>query len=145
MAGSGSRARGTAVASPVSAEGVLLSIGVLPRDFANPSLASLPGPGNTVTYDISGVVNYTAGAGTTAVVLRCRRNSVTGPQVGTSQTVTLAAAASANIAFDFIDVLTPVIAAATGDISNYVITIQQTGGTGAGTANEIVGHLDDYL
>lgn len=85
--------------------------------------------------DISGTLYLTAGTGTTAVVIRCRQGSLSGPQVGPSETHTLAAGASAAISFGFTDLTTFLEAAPAGGA--YVITVQQTGGTGAGTANAI--------
>lgn len=138
MAGIGTTQRATAVPSPVSTEGVLLTYPGTGGDSANPSLAQVPPQGNVVNNKISGVMNYTAGTGTTAVVLRCRRGALAGAQVGTSQTVTLAAGASDNIPYEFQD------AGAAPNVG-YVITIQQTGGTAAGTCNEIVGDVTDYI
>lgn len=141
MAGNANtRARGVGNPSNVSTEGVILTIPSPPADFTNPSLASLPGVGNTNSYDISGSMNYTPGTGTTAVVVRCRRNSVTGAQVGTSQTANVTAGSPLDISFEFTD---PAVASA-NQIGSYVITVQQTGGTAAGTANEIVAKVESY-
>jgi hypothetical protein len=98
------------------------------------ALSGIPAAGNSSTIidqAISGVVNITAGAGTTAVVVKCKNAAAT--QVGTSQTHTLAATASANIPFCFLD---------SSGVNNtsYTITLTQTGGTGSGTANEIVAY-----
>jgi len=84
--------------------------------------------------DISGSINLTAGTGTTAVVIRCRQGGLTGPLVGVALTHTLAAAALASISFGFTDTTTFLEQAGGGQ---YVITVQQTGGTGAGTSNAI--------
>jgi len=81
---------------------------------------------------IAGTVNLTAGTGTTAVVIRVRQTNLAGTQVGPSQTHTLAAGASASISFGVTDT-SPFLQAAGGGV--YVITVQQTGGTGAGTTN----------
>lgn len=80
---------------------------------------------------IHGVLNLTAGAGTTAVVIKLRRgaNTTTGTQVGTSLTYTLAAAASADIAYDFEDTGQQFLA------GQYTVTLTQTGGTANGTLN----------
>lgn len=93
---------------------------------------NLPTSGDDVAQNgvrISGVLNVTAGTGTTAVVVKVRRtNAVTGTQVGTSLTVTLAAAAVANIPFDVVD-------GPPGTLDDYCVTVTQTGATGNGTVN----------
>lgn len=78
---------------------------------------------------IDGMVDITTGASTTAVVLRVRRDSVTGTIVG-AVTHTLAAAALGAIPFDFLDT----VATALVGSPVYVLTAQQTGGTANGTA-----------
>jgi hypothetical protein len=109
-----------AVGTPVSTEGIIATTPA--ASFNNPA-----GQGNL----ISGVLNLTAGTGTTAVVLRVRSGPlVTSPLVGVAETDTLAAGASANIAFEFVDP-----AALNVVNQQYVVTLQQTGGTGAGTVN----------
>lgn len=102
--------------------------------YTTPALAIGPVGPPTNPIDISGTIYLTAGTGTTAVVIRCRQGGLTGPQVGPSYTHTLAAAASAAISFGFTD-LTAFLEQVNG--GSYVITVQQTGGTGAGTANAI--------
>lgn len=125
----------TAVATAVSTEGLILSI-------ANIGGSNVPGPigiggqGGVSKNLVTGSMNVTAGAGTTAVVIRCRQNTVVGAQVGLSKTVTLAAAATAEIPFNFVD-----LAAAVSQ--TYVISVQQTGGTGAGTVNDIIAYSLD--
>lgn len=95
-------------------------------------------PAVSLTYDgdsvnVSGTVDITTGATTTAVVIRCRRgNGITGTVVGTSETDTLGAAVSAPISFDFLD--NP--GAVAGQV--YSITVQQTGGSSNGTVNSCV-------
>lgn len=140
MASISSTTRVAGQATQVSAEGVVITL-TSPDDLSNPSIANLPTYGNTQNYTISGTMNVTAGAGTTAVVIRCRRNTVTGTQVGTSQTVTLAAGTLADLSFDFVDFS----ANPANQISSYVITLQQTGGTGAGTINECVGRVASFI
>lgn len=117
----------------------MLTVGT-PDDILNPSLASLPTMGNAQNNVIVGVANVLAGTGTTAVVIKCRRgsNTITGTQVGTSQSVTLAAGATDNVAFRFQDPGAP-------PLSGYSLTITQTGGTAAGTVNEIVASVEDYI
>ncbi len=142
MAGSGTPGRATAVATPNATEGAVLTVTGTGGDVMSPSMANMaatPGPANNC---IEGVLNITTGAGTTAVVVKCRRRDatggITGAQVGTSQTHTLAAGASANIAFEFIDPSAP-----TAD--GYTITVTQTAGTAPGTVNEIVAQVSSYL
>jgi len=112
------------VASPNSAEGILLTLPAA-------QLPSDPG-GQLVGHNVvDGVLNFTAGAGTTAVIIRVRRGIlVGGALVGQPQTHTLAAAAQASIAFSADD---PASGATPPTIGQqYVVTIQQTGGSGAG-------------
>jgi hypothetical protein len=93
---------------------------------------TLPLAGNTAK--VSGVLNITAGAGTTAIVLKVRQgNGVAGAQVQGNMTHTLAAAASANVPYDVQD--SSGAYAADGGIP-YTVTVTQTGGTGAGTVNQ---------
>lgn len=90
---------------------------------------STPGAGAVV--NIQGVVAVTAGAGTTAVVIRVRRGTgVAGAIVGELETDTLAAASLEAIPFAMQDPL--------GDAAGqvYTLTAQQTGGTGNGTATQ---------
>lgn len=77
--------------------------------------------------NLSGVVCITAGASTTAVVVRVRRGTVTGTVVGVAETDTLAATKLGVIPFDFVD--TP------GDVDGavYVVTVVETGASGDGT------------
>lgn len=78
---------------------------------------------------VDGIVNITAGTGTTAVVVRVRQGTTTsGPLIGPAMTHTLAAGATANIAF-FVEDASPVAG------NQYALTVQQTGGTAAGTVN----------
>lgn len=117
----------TAVATPVNTEGVVQTL-VVPSNG---------GPGSPV--DLVGRVNITAGAGTTAVVVRLRRGTtVAGTLLGTAETDTLAATNSESIPINATDTQTAEIAQ-----QSYVLTVQQTGGTGAGTVN--VGHLEAFV
>lgn len=88
---------------------------------------------------INGVVNITAGAGTTAVVVRVRQgaNTTSGTLVGVATTHTLAAAAVGNIPFEVLDTANQF-----GAIQ-YTLTVQQTGGTGAGTVNQATIKVSD--
>jgi hypothetical protein len=99
--------------------------------YTTPAIQTGQGDG---LVGITGTVNLTAGTGTTAVVIRIRQGSLTGPVVGVSPVHTLAAGASANISFGATD-STPFTEAAGGGV--YVVTAQQTGGTGAGTTNMV--------
>ena len=128
----------TAVPTNVSTEGVVLTV-----TSAGGNVLTAPiGPGTPNTGAakklITGSANITAGAGTTAVVIRCRQNGLAGTQVGLSKTVTLAAGSTAEIPLNFLDPA-PVAAG-----QSYVITVQQTGGTGAGTVNDIIAYTPDY-
>lgn len=133
--------RATAVPTPVSTEGVAISVPVVSATFGNPTLANLPPVGNTINNEINGTMNVTAGTGTTAVVIACRRgaNTTTGAVVGQKLTHTLAAGNSASIPFEFLDAISST------EVNGYSITIQQTGGTAAGTVNDIVAKVRDYL
>lgn len=107
--------------------------------FGGPSIPAPGNPGSTNLAPtlIAGVVNVTAGAGTTAVVVRVRQGiGVTGTVVGVLDTDTLAAAASESIAFEKYD--------ATGATS-YTVTVQQTGATGNGTVNSASIDVDQNL
>lgn len=113
----------SAVPTNVSTETIVATS--TPMNANNPG-----GQGNS----ISGVVNITAGTGTTAVVVRVRAGTTTagtnlGPAAGVSHT--LAAGASANIGYEFND--------PSNQLSNqqYVVSVTQTGGTGAGTVNYV--------
>lgn len=121
----------TAVPTNVSTEGVV----------ATSDTISYTAPGGEGLI-VRGVMNITAGAGTTAVVVRVRKGSGTGGAlVGVAMTHTLAAAASANIPYEVLDpapIVNP-LATPSGVQSTpanlYTVTVQQTGGTGAGTVN----------
>lgn len=81
--------------------------------------------------ELNGLVDLTTGAGTTAVVLRIRRGTtITGTVVGTADTDTIIGAAGSTDPYAIQEIDTP------GDVNNlsYVLTVQQTGATGAGTA-----------
>lgn len=124
----------TGVATNVSTEGTVVS-----SDVVQPNVQQLPQNPNPpqVVHPvvIEANLNVTAGAGTTAVVIKCRQGFGTGgTQVGASLTVTLAAAATGQIQCKFRDTSgTPFAPGGTA----YTITITQTGGTGAGTVNTV--------
>lgn len=125
----------TAVPTNVSTEGVALTMANV-GGVVQSAPIGVAMPTGVAKNTITGDMNITAGAGTTAVVIRCRQNGVAGAQVGQTKTVTLAAAATGDIPFNFID---PAPAVS----QTYVITVQQTGGTGAGTVNDIVAYALD--
>lgn len=112
----------TAVATPTATEGVVMTF---PPSF------DVTGGTTGSNTRVSGSLNVLAGTGTTAVVIRVRQgaNTTTGTVVGVAETATLAAAASASIPFDFVDATNQFLS------SQYTLTIQQTGGTAAGTVN----------
>jgi hypothetical protein len=98
--------------------------GALPGAFGQPVVAPQP-------VKVSGVLNITAGTGTTAVVIRVRQGVGTGGAVvGAAQTVTLAAGNSASVPFSIEDT-TGALEAGTA----YTVTVSQTGATAAGTVN----------
>lgn len=80
--------------------------------------------------EIEGMVNLTAGTGTTAAVLRIRRgNGITGTVVRAADTDTIAAGSSESFLVQGVD--TP------GDVAGqvYSITVQQTAASANGTIN----------
>jgi hypothetical protein len=80
---------------------------------------------------LHGVVSITLGTATTAVVLRVRRDSVTGTVVGEVQTDQIYSAAGSNETHEIVvsDIGVGELAGAT-----YVLTVVQTAATGNGTA-----------
>lgn len=96
---------------------------------------SVASPLTTQGLRIRGTLNFTGGASTTGVTVKCRQGSGTGgAQVGTTLTQTLAASASAQIPFDFLDV-----APLSGN-NVYAVTLTATGA--AGTLNAVVVGLE---
>lgn len=81
---------------------------------------------------VSGVLNVVAGAGTTAVVVKVREGAGITGTVLRSWTHTLAAAASANIAFETSDETGPI------PIGQYTVTVTQTAATGNGSVTGII-------
>lgn len=113
--------RAAAVAVTLAAETTVLS--GIPAAGGNSSAQ--------ISQTITGVINMIAGTGTTAVVVKCKTSG--GTQVGISETDTLAAGASENIPFVFVD--------QTGvPTASYQITVTQTGGTANGTVNDITAY-----
>lgn len=80
---------------------------------------------------LHGMVKLTTGAGTTAVNLRIRRDSLTGTEVAESNVVQVEAAAGSTEDHDI-----SADDGANGELYNqtYVLTAQQTAATGDGTA-----------
>jgi hypothetical protein len=80
---------------------------------------------------VNGSLNITAGTGTTAVVVRVRAGVGTGGAlIGVAMTNTLAAGNTATIPFAVLD---PTVV---GTVQ-YTVTVQQTGGSVAGTVNSV--------
>lgn len=110
----------SAVATATAAE-TLVAVSPMDPDYNSTSA----GVGNFV----SGVLNVTPGAATTAVVIRVRQGSgVAGALVGVAFTHILAVGISASIPFSVLD-------NASNPSGLYSVTIAQTAGTGAGTVN----------
>lgn len=113
-------AQQTAGVAPVTtAETVVLTITIPPENQ----------PLGADGIYLSGSVGGTAGAGTTAVVVRVRQGTVTGATVGPAYTEPVTASAGFVVGFDVLD---PATAYPTGN--TYVVTAQQTGATGNGSA-----------
>jgi len=85
---------------------------------------------------IQATVNFLPGTGTTAVVLRIRKGSLTGTLVGVAQTTTVTAGAVTGLSCDELD--TVLIQNVT-----YVLTAQQTGASANGTVNRVVLTAED--
>lgn len=119
------------VASPISAEGIIATTPFCP----------VPGEASGLLEShlvVDAYINFTAGAGTTAVVIRVRRGTtVGGALVGQALTVPLAAGNSASIQ-QIVDDPTVQTTPPLVPGQQYVITVQQTGGTGAGSAVYVV-------
>lgn len=97
---------------------------------ASPPVASqVPAGGGFI---VTGMVNILAGTTTTAVVVRVRQGSTTGGTlVGTADTHTLAAGATASIP------VCEYFPGPTAPANNqFCITVQQTAATGNGTVND---------
>lgn len=138
MSGIGTVASSSGIATNISTETSILTIPFSSGNSANSSLASPPGVGSVTKNMICTSINITPGAGTTAIVVRCRQGvGVGGPAVGPARTITLAAAATGDNALVFND-LAPNFAQA------YTITVAQTAGTAPGTVNTIKAYVEDY-
>jgi hypothetical protein len=122
--------RVTAVGTPASAVETVIITG-LPYVYDNPNPyvgLEHSGPGNGVK--LSGIINITPGASTTAGVIRVRQGSLTGAVVGLSQTSALAAGVPQTLTYDEFD--TSRYPAAGGV---YVLTLSTTAATAVGTVN----------
>ncbi|HEV2353199.1 MAG TPA: hypothetical protein VGR89_03065 [Puia sp.] len=99
--------------------------------FTTPQMATgQAGLANPVS--IEGTLYLTAGAGTTAIVLRLRQTGlITGPLVQALPAVTVVAASNYGLSFGFTDTSGFLDQLGGG---GYVLTAQQTGGTGNGTS-----------
>jgi hypothetical protein len=87
-------------------------------------------------WTIEGVLDFTTGAATTAVSIRCRRGSlVTSPVVGQVELDTVAAAVSQPVPFQFVDAP----GAVAGQV--YSITYQATAATGNATIVSAAGEV----
>ena len=87
--------------------------------------------GATIVLD--GTVDLTTGTGTTAITLRIRRGvDATGVLVGVAEVPPIAASTRGTFAIQAVD--------QPGEVAgqSYVLTAQQTGGTGAGVINSAV-------
>jgi hypothetical protein len=102
--------------------------------IATSSPVSVNNPGGQGN-DVYGVVNVTAGASTTAIVVRVRSSAggvgLAGTNLGPAAgfTHTLAAGASASIPFEVNDPSNQAVGV------QYTVSVAQTGGTVAGTVN----------
>jgi hypothetical protein len=128
----------TAVATAVSTESTVLVIPPVGGPSANVSSANVPG-GNLIKNAIFVDLNITAGASTTAIVVRCRQTqAIGGALVDLARTITLAAGSTYDGTLIFRDPAGVVGGA-------YNITVQQTAGTVAGTVNVINATVNDYV
>lgn len=112
-----------------AAETVIATTAPYAYDFPNPFLGGEhSGTGNGVC--ISGCLSLNnVGTGTTAIVLRVRQSSITGPIVQNSIAKPVTATTADSIAWSVVD--TSRAAAQSGGVV-YVVTLASTGLTGAG-------------
>lgn len=117
-------ASGASVSNPgASAETVIYTTPVL-------AVGSAVAGANPIV--IRGFANILTGTGTTTLTIRVRQGSLTGPLVSGAPAESAAAGSVRSFNIGAVD-LTDYLASAGGGV--YVITAQQTGGTGAGTTN----------
>lgn len=85
------------------------------------------GPGRRIA--LNGMIEHTTGTSTTAMVLRIRRGTDTTGTVVQTTTETIEGIVGSTDPYSIEAIDTP------GDVNNqaYVLTVQQTGGAGAGT------------
>lgn len=95
------------------------------------SIASVSANSYGQIVRVEGMVALTTGADSTAIVLRVRRNTVTGTQLGTDITYPVAAAVDYALEVS-------VIAAEPVGLHTYVITIEQTDASADATVNSVV-------
>lgn len=88
-----------------------------------------PGPHATVT--LFGVVNLTVGTNGVAAVVRVRRGSLTGTEIGTATTDTGVATDKYTIPFQVVDTSIDEAGAV------YVVTVQETSASADGTVNYV--------
>ena len=122
--------RVTAVPTPASAVETVIITGA-PYVYDQPNSfvgGEHSGAGNGVK--LSGIINITPGATTTAGVVRIRQGSLAGPIVGLAQTSALAAGVPQTIAYDEYDTTRY---PAGGGI--YVVTLSTTAASAVGTVN----------
>jgi hypothetical protein len=122
----------SAVASPAAETVILATDAGL---SAGPAFLPGPPPQTARPVKITVTLNITEGTTGTAFVVKLRQGNTTGgTQVGLSETVTLAAAASAQAVFVFRD--PSGLISQPGGIQ-YCVTVTETGATVAGTVNAI--------
>jgi hypothetical protein len=128
------------IAAFAVATNVSTAKGMLTSDLVHYGVPGTVGEG----LGISGVMNITPGTGTTAIVVSCKQNAGAnaGGNIGTSVTHNLAAGVPGNISFSFLDTAPNAdsLPSSPGGAQNppqnqYVVSVAQTGGTGAGTMN----------
>lgn len=92
------------------------------------------GPSDQIA--ISGTMEFTTGASTTSIQVKCRRgNGVAGTQVGPTLNLPAGAAVPIEVGFDFLD--------SPGEVAGqiYSITVTQVAATGNGTVNHVTGNV----
>lgn len=123
----------TPITGPIAtaaAETTIASTPAYAYDFPNAYVGaehSGSGPG----IHVSGILSFSnVGTNTTAVVVRCRQGSITGPVVQSALTKPVATGTADVVPYDFID--TSRAAAQSGGVQ-YFITVASTGLTVAGS------------
>lgn len=117
-------ATASAVNVPTTAETLVAFIPVQPIG-TTPNVPALP---TSILSHVWGKINMLFGAAATAINIRLRAgNGVTGAVLA-NDLVTVTAAATDSIPYDFYD-------DAAAGVGGYSLTVQQTAATGAGTVN----------